>query len=149
MEISDKSQGSEYSIYDCLDNYIKKEFLQEGNEWFCSKCKEHKLASKKIDLYNLPNILIIHMKRFKTKQGNLMGKYFFQTNAQKIQTKVDYPLDNLDLTKYWINKKQGTSAKYELIGVSAHYGSISGGHYIAYAKNHLNSKWYEFNDSHV
>jgi len=30
-----------------------------------------------------------------------------------------------------------------------HYGSLGGGHYTAYAKNHRNGKWYGFDDSHV
>jgi len=33
--------------------------------------------------------------------------------------------------------------------VSEHYGSLGGGHYTACAKNFLDQRWYNFNDSHV
>lgn len=36
---------------------------------------------------------------------------------------------------------------YELYAISNHYGSLSGGHYTAFAKN--GNKWYSFNDSSV
>lgn len=36
---------------------------------------------------------------------------------------------------------------YELCGIVNHFGSMGGGHYTAYAKNCLTSKWTEFDDS--
>ena len=38
---------------------------------------------------------------------------------------------------------------YELRSISEHQGSYGFGHYIAYCKNSLNNKWYEFNDDDV
>jgi len=38
---------------------------------------------------------------------------------------------------------------YDLVAVINHRGSLSGGHYVAYAKNHKNDKWYEFDDKTV
>lgn len=32
---------------------------------FCSVCKRYVSASKKLDLYSLPNNLIVHLKRFR------------------------------------------------------------------------------------
>jgi ubiquitin C-terminal hydrolase len=39
------------------------------------------------------------------------------------------------------------SMKYDLVSVVNHIGGISGGHYIAYALNDEDGKWYEFDDS--
>uniref|UniRef100_H2ZLN0 ubiquitinyl hydrolase 1 n=2 Tax=Ciona savignyi TaxID=51511 RepID=H2ZLN0_CIOSA len=36
---------------------------------------------------------------------------------------------------------------YDLYAVSCHSGILGGGHYIAYAKNKVNNKWYCYNDS--
>ena len=33
--------------------------------------------------------------------------------------------------------------------MSNHYGSLSFGHYTAYAKNHETGRWYDYNDSNV
>ena len=60
---------------------------------------------------------------------------------------VDFPLENLDLSKYVIGYKKN-SYIYELYGVCNHSGGVLGGHYTAYIKN-ANGKWYEFNDTNV
>lgn len=49
----------------------------------------------------------------------------------KLETFVDFPTHDLDLSKY-IPGKDG--AVYDLYAISNHYGSMGGGHYTAYAK---------------
>ena len=70
-----------YNIIDCIKIFTKEEVLLEGNEWYCNKCKEHKLATKKMELYNLPNILILHLKRFKTNKVNSIGSYYYTSGG--------------------------------------------------------------------
>ena len=36
-----------------------------------------------------------------------------------------------------------------MTGVICHHGYAGGGHYTAYALNHKDEEWYEFDDSHV
>ena len=43
-------------------------------------------------------------------------------NSHKISVAVDYPVDELDLTKYCTSRKEGEEFKYQLIGVSNHFG---------------------------
>ena len=38
---------------------------------------------------------------------------------------------------------------YDLYAVSNHFGSLSGGHYTAYAKNPVYEKWFNFDDTDV
>jgi len=38
---------------------------------------------------------------------------------------------------------------YNLIAVSNHFGGLGGGHYTAYAKNHIDGHWHYFDDSSV
>ena len=128
------SSAKSISIYDCFKNFVKLEILKEDNEWFCPACKKHQKAKKKMEIYNAPPILIIHLKRFSANS--------------KIDTTVDFPIENLDLTQYVINKNnQEGHLLYDLFAISNHFGGLGGGHYIAYAKNYLNNEWYEFNDS--
>jgi ubiquitin C-terminal hydrolase len=54
-------------LKDCFYNLSEEEELERGNEWFCSHCKDHKLAKKVIQIYKAPKILILHLKRFKNK----------------------------------------------------------------------------------
>jgi ubiquitin carboxyl-terminal hydrolase 4/11/15 len=53
----------------------------------------------------------------------------------------------IDITKY-LSFNYGRKVKYRIMSVCSHYG-ISGsfGHYIAYCRDKINSKWYQFNDS--
>ena len=129
-----KSTGRNYiNIYDCFKNFVKLEKLQENNEWFCSQCKKHQKASKKIEILKVPNILIIHLKRFK--------------NNSKIDSMVDFPLEGLNLKDFV--KTSDNNLIYDLFAISNHYGGIGFGHYIAYAKNSFNGNWYQFDDSRV
>jgi ubiquitin carboxyl-terminal hydrolase 4/11/15 len=122
-------------IYDCFKNFIKLEKLEENNEWFCPECKQHQKATKKMEIYKAPHVLIVHLKRF--------------TNNRKIDVVVNFPIDNLDISNYVININDNEPLNYELFAISNHYGSMGFGHYTAFAKNHLDSNWYEFDDSRV
>ena len=54
----------------CLGMMLEEEVLEEDNSWYCNKCKQHKQATKKLDLWNLPDILILHLKRFSFTRYN-------------------------------------------------------------------------------
>mmetsp|Transcript_22399 Transcript_22399/g.22088 ORF Transcript_22399/g.22088 Transcript_22399/m.22088 type:complete len:113 (+) Transcript_22399:2438-2776(+) len=88
-----------------------------------------------MDVYKLPRVLIIHLKRFK-QSG------YFSTKNNKC---IVFPLENFDMGRYAC----GGQGVYDLYAVSNHYGSLGGGHYTAYAKNHHNGNWYHFDDSSV
>ena len=122
------------NLYDCFDLFVTGETLDGDNAWFNSETQKKENVIKKISFWSFPNILIIDFKRFNSKN-------------QKNQILIDFPIDNLDLTKYVIGYKKN-SYKYELYGVCNHSGGVLGGHYTAYIKN-ANDKWYHFNDTSV
>jgi len=123
---------------DCLRLFTTEEKLSPNDPWFCPKCKKHREASKKLDLWKVPEILIVHLKRFQ------YSKY----SREKISMLVDFPTGNLDLSEFVTNPLD-KSAIYELYAVSNHSGGLGGGHYTAYAKNKEDGKWYSFNDSYA
>lgn len=130
--------SSTVDIYSCFSKFTKNETLDEDNTWYCSKCKDHKQASKEMRLSNLPKILIIHLKRFSR------SKYSYSKNTSL----VDFPLENLDLSNFMIDNT--TSPKYNLYGVINHMGGMGGGHYTAYVKTPAHDNlWVEFDDSSV
>jgi len=90
---------------------------------YCPRCKEHRQATKKLDLWKLPEILVFHLKRFS------YSRYL----KNKLDTFVNFPIHNLDLTKY-VKSKDGESYVYNLYAISNHYGGLGGGHYTAYCK---------------
>ncbi|KAL2250875.1 UNVERIFIED_CONTAM: Ubiquitin carboxyl-terminal hydrolase 8, partial [Sesamum indicum] len=126
------------SLYKCVETFLKEEPLGPDDMWYCPNCKEHRQASKKLDLWRLPEILVIHLKRFS----------YTRFLKNKLETFVDFPIDDFDLSNYVIQKNKSDCHRYKLYAVSNHYGGMGGGHYTAYAKHRL-KRWYEFDDSHV
>jgi ubiquitin carboxyl-terminal hydrolase 4/11/15 len=127
------------TLIDCFKHFTKKEVLSTDDKWNCPKCKEMKRCSKKIDLWLLPKVLIVQLKRFQ------YNRYY----RDKIDLFVDCPLRDLDLSQYVLNPAEKSKAKYDLIAVSNHMGGLGGGHYTAHAKNVYDHKWHTFDDSWV
>ncbi|TVU48975.1 hypothetical protein EJB05_00264 [Eragrostis curvula] len=127
------------SLYACLEAFIKEEPLGPDDMWYCPGCKEHRQASKKLDLWRLPEILIIHLKRFS----------YSRYTKNKLETFVDFPIHDLDLSKYIGSRSQQIPHNYRLFAISNHYGSMGGGHYTAYVYHEGKKGWYDFDDRHV
>ncbi|XP_048025458.1 ubiquitin carboxyl-terminal hydrolase 8 isoform X1 [Megalobrama amblycephala] len=130
--------SSKCSLQDCLKLFSKEERLTDSNRFYCRHCKTHRDAIKKMQIWKVPPILLVHLKRFKYD-----GRW-----REKLQTLVDFPLDNLDLSQYVIGPKPNLK-KYNLYAVSNHYGGMDGGHYTAYCKNPLKQRWFKFDDHEV
>lgn len=50
----------------------------------------------------------------------------------KLETYVDFPVDDLDFSMYVAYKNGQSCTRYVLYAVSNHYGSMGGGHYTAF-----------------
>ncbi|XP_075904529.1 ubiquitin carboxyl-terminal hydrolase 8 [Nelusetta ayraudi] len=129
---------SKCSLQDCLRLFSKEEKLTDNNKVFCRHCKAHRDSTKKLEIWKVPPIVLVHLKRFSYE-----GRW-----KQKLQTSVDFQLDGLDLAQYVIGPKQNLK-KYSLYGVSNHYGGLDGGHYTAYCKNAPKQRWFKFDDHEV
>ncbi|XP_068168767.1 ubiquitin carboxyl-terminal hydrolase 8 [Antennarius striatus] len=129
---------SKCSLQECLRLFSKEEKLTDNNKVFCRHCKAHRDSTKKLEIWKVPPILLVHLKRFSYE-----GRW-----KQKLQTYVDFSIDCLDLSQYVIGPRQNLR-KYSLFGLSNHYGGLDGGHYTAYCKNALKQRWYKFDDHEV
>lgn len=69
--------------------------------------------------------------------------------SRKINDFINFPVNGLEMNPYLLSKPEGSSTLYDLYAVSNHFGSLSGGHYTAFAKNPLYDKWFNFDDSDV
>lgn len=49
---------------------------------YCPNCKQHQQATKKLDLWSLPPVLVVHLKRFS------YSRYM----RDKLDSLVDFPL---------------------------------------------------------
>ncbi|XP_044294508.1 ubiquitin carboxyl-terminal hydrolase 8 isoform X1 [Varanus komodoensis] len=126
------------TLQECLRLFSKEEKLTDNNRFYCSHCKTRRDSLKKIEIWKLPPVLLVHLKRF-----SYDGRW-----KQKLQSSVDFPLESLDLSQYVIGPKS-SSKRYNLFAVSNHYGGLDGGHYTAYCKNAAKQRWYKFDDHEV
>jgi ubiquitin C-terminal hydrolase len=122
------------SLIDCFDLYVDYEILDGENCVKIEETNEKVPAKKNIMFWSFPDILVIDIKRF-------------NSNNRKNQIMVDFPLENLNLSKYVIGYDRD-SYIYDLYGVCNHSGSVFGGHYTSFVKN-ANGKWYHYNDTSV
>ncbi|XP_038154331.1 ubiquitin carboxyl-terminal hydrolase 11 [Cyprinodon tularosa] len=135
-------QQSTVQLQDCIELFTNMETLEEENPWYCPVCKKHQLATKKLDLWSLPEVLIIHLKRFS----------YTKFTREKLDTIVDFPLRDLDFSRFLLRKdssNQEPPSRYDLIAVSNHYGGLRDGHYTSYAQNKDSAQWFYFDDSKV
>lgn len=132
-----------YSVNEALSNFMAVEVLEEESEVSCSQCNVVASRSKQMSFDKSPQVLAIHLKRFKASA-------IFPT---KIDRDVKYGL-SLDLMPF-ISKSDSTDQvqegdwKYRLYAVLVHSGwSTTSGHYYCYVQTSPGT-WHCMNDTLV
>ncbi|EYC23708.1 hypothetical protein Y032_0015g2797 [Ancylostoma ceylanicum] len=124
------------SLEDCLSAFFSPDRLVGDDMYSCDRCKKLRNGVKTCRISRLPEVLCIHIKRFRH------DSYC----SSKVSTRVSFPLVELDLSPF-----SSTSEKvplYDLTGFITHEGSgADSGHYLAYCRNEVDGNWYEYDDS--
>jgi Ubiquitin carboxyl-terminal hydrolase len=157
------------TLDECLELFTSDERLSRNDMWFCPGCEDFRQAHKKFDLWSLPDVLVVHFKRFSA--GAFSGR-------SKVTTLVDFPLDGLDLSRCVQENAQQSSDDadahadadanddgdhaatsptsptsrgyiYDCVAISNHFGGIGGGHYTAFARDLREDQWFLFDDARV
>jgi hypothetical protein len=121
----------EPTLENCLKQFCCGAVLDESNTWQCTECNRDVAAEKAIEIWSVPKILIIHLRRF----GQFSGV------IRKIQGEIAYP-DVLDISEFVVGQKP---EKYQLFAVCQHHGTSYGGHYVAHVKGEAG--WIFCNDA--
>ena len=130
------------NIIDALKGLTKPETLHGD---FNSPRGPGSTATKQVTIETLPQVLILHLKRF---------QYDSNGGTQKIWKKVGYPLD-LEIPKEVFPQSKragllthGGLPKYRLIGVVYHHGkNASGGHYTVDLRRQEGREWIRLDDT--
>jgi ubiquitin carboxyl-terminal hydrolase 8 len=134
------------TLNECLNNYFDNNEIIEY--WKCDKCKTSG-CTKDTKIWTIPNYVILHLKRFKEVPVNISNGMTLRSHCLKNTNLVDFPLKDLDLTKYISSDKNDTNNYlYDLYAINQHSGDLNSGHYWASCKN-LDDNWYQFNDADV
>ncbi|XP_026069678.1 ubiquitin carboxyl-terminal hydrolase 43 isoform X1 [Carassius auratus] len=142
------------TLDECFQLYTKEEQLEPDDAWKCPHCKQMQQGMVKMSLWTLPDILILHLKRFRQ-----VGK-----RRNKLSTLIRFPVSGLDMTPHVVKRSQSmknlapwpstwkhgdTDFLYDLYAVCNHHGGMHGGHYTAYCRNSVDGHWYSYDDSSV
>ena len=146
-KISETISKNSISIYDCFNSFRNEELLSLENTIHCSQCKTNEQIYKKLDIFKPPLYLIIQIKRFRYQKSSSLFD-FSNINQSKNDTLVDFPLDNLDLRDYVVDRDHKAEALYDLVAVAQHVGQLNAGHYTSICRV-TGNKWYKFNDDKV
>ncbi|RWS15006.1 ubiquitin specific protease-like protein [Dinothrombium tinctorium] len=83
------------SLSDCFDMYFREEKLAGDNAWICPVCKRRQQCIKKLSLWSVPEVFIVHLKRFRQASS---------TQRNKLSTLVVFPISGLDMNPYLVPK---------------------------------------------
>ncbi|KAI1884095.1 hypothetical protein AGOR_G00222860 [Albula goreensis] len=86
------------TLDECFQLYTKEEQLAPDDAWMCPHCQQLQQGRVKMSLWTLPDILILHLKRFR-QAGE---------RRHKLTTLVRFPLTGLDMAPHAV--KRGQSA---------------------------------------
>ncbi|KAL5460375.1 hypothetical protein EMCRGX_G033821 [Ephydatia muelleri] len=126
------------SLTHCLRMFSCSETLCADSKYYCEQCCSKQEATKRLRVKKLPQILALHLKRF---------KYMEQLHRYaKLSYRVVFPWE----LKLFNTSEEATNADkmYDLIAVVVHCGSgPNRGHYITIVKSH--GYWLLFDDEVV
>jgi len=58
-DFSMESKKGTITLESCFKAFSAEEMLSGDDQWYCNKCKEHRDIHKKLELYKIPNNLVI------------------------------------------------------------------------------------------
>ena len=109
-------------------------------ERFCYQCDSSSEVEHLIKIMKSPEILIVHLNRFKNEYHASMYQFDQFKNCELFK----FPITDFNLGP---NTHSGEDQKYDLFAVLNHEGkSLSSGHFTSITKNWQNQKWYKYDD---
>ncbi|KII93283.1 hypothetical protein PLICRDRAFT_35479 [Plicaturopsis crispa FD-325 SS-3] len=126
------------SVTACLRQFSASEMLCQKNKFFCDSCCDLQEAEKRMKVKKLPNVLALHLKRFKYQED--LGKYI------KLAYRVAFPFE-LRLFNT-VDDAPDADRLYELFAIVVHIGvGPHHGHYVSIIKTV--GSWLVFDDDTV
>uniref|UniRef100_A0A0K0FUK1 Ubiquitin carboxyl-terminal hydrolase n=1 Tax=Strongyloides venezuelensis TaxID=75913 RepID=A0A0K0FUK1_STRVS len=123
-------------LSECLTNHFSVEILNDG--WKCPKCDVIRKSTKTQRIWELPEILVIHKKRFAYVNGC----------CDKNNVYVDFDINDFNVSSF-VHEQNVNNVKclYDLYAVVNHMGTLNSGHYTSYVRS--GDQWLECDDDTV
>lgn len=138
VSYKEKCESTSCTLINCFTSYTCLEYLSENDWYYCPHCRRKQPSTKYLSICSFPNVLCIHLKRFKSNS-------YYRT---KLGLLVTFPLTGLNMALY--SSIDNEDLLYDLVSVVTHHGSgVSSGHYTTCAYSPISKCWYHFSDTSV
>ncbi|KAL3104305.1 hypothetical protein niasHT_029090 [Heterodera trifolii] len=124
------------TLKDCLEAHFSSASLED--KWDCPKCKSKQPATRSTKIWEVPKVLIVHLKRFSRNNGHYV----------KNDVEVTFDVAELDLAPFLHEKSPHHNAALSLYGITHHSGRLNSGHYTSSVINLISTdrEWLNFDD---
>ncbi|KAF8226664.1 cysteine proteinase [Tricholoma matsutake] len=130
------------SVTACLRQFSASEMLCQKNKFFCDACCDLQEAEKRMKIKKLPNVLALHLKRFKYQEDLQKS----EIKLIKLSYRVAFPLELRIFNT--VDDVGDADRLYNLFAIVVHIGTgPHHGHYVSLIKT-LGS-WLLFDDDNV
>ena len=123
LELPNKIKST---IDDCIKLFLGEELIPLKENWRCGKCGAVSAGKKQLFIELFPDLLILHLKRFKYSDHRRTKDY------REVDIPAAVSVDEIN---------------YNLIAVVEHSGSFDSGHYTALVR--MENRWFRCNDTEV
>ena len=109
------------TLIKCLQDYCAENSIDDY--YTCESCKKKSKAKVRHAFVKLPKVMVFHIKRF-------------DSNFRKIDKSTSFGAE-LDMAQFCLSNvdpRLRGSTNYNLFALTVHHGTLSGGHYVAYAR---------------
>jgi len=139
-------KGGREPIEAAIRAFCAEEQLDGADRWGCPRCARRVRATKRLSLWKLPLLLLVHFKRFGFEAGATPA-WGSTSGSWKIEGEVTVPMQRLDLQGFVAETSpQRVPLQYDLFAAVDHVGSSpSLGHYTAACRR--SDGWWRFDDS--
>eukprot|EP00537_Pseudo-nitzschia_pungens_P003953 CAMPEP_0172367922 /NCGR_PEP_ID=MMETSP1060-20121228/24635_1 /TAXON_ID=37318 /ORGANISM="Pseudo-nitzschia pungens, Strain cf. cingulata" /LENGTH=3187 /DNA_ID=CAMNT_0013092347 /DNA_START=34 /DNA_END=9597 /DNA_ORIENTATION=- len=159
-------------IHEALSTMCETEIMEGNNQVFCDNCKKNTDTVLRSAISELPNMLILSLKRFDLDYNTFetvklnsrcafgqtlnMKRYTLEGVEAMEQAEID---DNQEIDAMDVGNEESALShlpdedyEYKLAGVLVHAGVAQGGHYYSFINDRnpgSEDKWYRFDDEDV
>eukprot|EP00826_Nyctotherus_ovalis_P004688 TRINITY_DN11030_c0_g3_i1.p1 TRINITY_DN11030_c0_g3~~TRINITY_DN11030_c0_g3_i1.p1 ORF type:complete len:249 (+),score=41.52 TRINITY_DN11030_c0_g3_i1:671-1417(+) len=137
-----EQNSTRLTLEECFNVFTSEEKIPK---YKCGHCNSEGTANLQLLITKLPDILIIHLKRF----------LYSDNFTEKLDTLINFPLQKLNMFKWFASAPADSEAsklpstEYNLYAVTNHQSyTAAGGHYTTFIKSaESEGAWVECDDS--
>eukprot|EP00826_Nyctotherus_ovalis_P045591 TRINITY_DN5061_c0_g4_i2.p2 TRINITY_DN5061_c0_g4~~TRINITY_DN5061_c0_g4_i2.p2 ORF type:complete len:121 (-),score=14.72 TRINITY_DN5061_c0_g4_i2:280-642(-) len=79
-----------YNVAECFRKYTRDELVSDGQSYYCKACKRFVDVNKKVSLWRISPVVVVHLKRF----------YYSEYQKEKLDGLAEFQAANFDLEEF-------------------------------------------------